>query len=141
LTVDTRRSVALAQRQWRIAVVQRSSSRHRRGIVAFGRERKCSLFHRPIATSDMSLLICYATHTLSRSILLISAEPEFATGINLIRFASRTDVAFVEVKKAFKLTFQCVLSHTKLCNVMIEPHHTNVHSWPPMCFSYRSSER
>lgn len=71
--------------------------------------------------------------TVSLTIGQISADPAFVTGRTLINFASETFFAAVDVKKAFRLTFQFVLSQTKLCAVMIVPHQTKVHSCPPMC--------
>jgi hypothetical protein len=79
--------------------------------------------------------------TLSRTIWHISADPAFATGMTLISLASWTDFAATEVKSDFRLTFQCVHSQIKLWAVMIVPHQTNVHSEPPICFSYKSGVR
>lgn len=73
--------------------------------------------------------------TVSLSILQISADPAFVTGKTLINFASWTFCALVEVKRAFRLTFQWVQSQTKLWAVMIVPHQTNVHSDPPIYLS------
>lgn len=42
--------------------------------------------------------------------------------------ASWTLLVDVEVKSDFRLTFHFVHSHVKLWAVMIDPHHTNVHS-------------
>jgi hypothetical protein len=87
------------------------------------------------------MLVWSGTHTLSRSILQISDTPAFAIGITFTRVASATVFALEEVKRALRLTFQLVLSQTRLCTVMIEPHQTKVHSGAPMCFSYRLGVR
>jgi hypothetical protein len=79
--------------------------------------------------------------TLSRAIGQISADPAFATGITLIRFATLTSVTLVEVKMALRLTFQCVLNQTRVWRVRMEPIQTKVHSDDWICLSYRSGER
>jgi hypothetical protein len=118
-----------------------NSSRHCTEIVVSEKGKRCSSCLQPNNCQYSSYLWTVSKPTLSLSIVQISEDPEFVTGMTLMSLASSTLLADVEVKSDFRLTFHFVHNQVKLCAVMIVPHHTNVHSEPLICFVYNSSER
>lgn len=71
-------------------------------------------------------------HTVSLTIVHISAEPAFVTGMTLISRACGTSSALVVVKSASRSTFHLVVNHVNDCSVIIDPAQTKVHSGPSM---------